>query len=261
MQHLLKMIIDIHAHLDLLKKDDLKKLIERAKTGNVKLIITNSISLKSCKKNLDISKQYEIVRFAAGLYPEKNLKIEDYNEFEKFIKQNKKEIIALGEIGLDLFHQKDNFEIQVKIFKKQLDLAKKFNFPVIVHTRKAEKEVLDILENYKNLKIILHCFSGNFKLVKRANEMGYFFSIPTNIVRSEHFQKIVEELPREKILTETDTPYLSPYKNSKNEPAFIKETIKTISKIWKISKENVEKIISENFMDVFNHNKFKETIS
>jgi TatD DNase family protein len=245
------MIIDIHAHLDLLEKIQLIEVIKRAESGRVKLIITNSVDLNSCKKNLEISKQNKIVKLAAGLYPKKDLKLTDYKNLEKFVEENKNKIIAIGEIGLDLFHAKNNFEVQIEIFKKQLDLAEKLNLPVIVHTRKAEKEVLEILKNYRNLKIILHCFSGNFKLIKRANEMGCYFSIPANIVFSEHFQKMAKELPREKILTETDTPYLSPYREIKNEPAFIKETINVLSRIWEISEEKVEGKIEKNFKKVF----------
>jgi TatD DNase family protein len=245
------MIFDTHAHLDLLGKTQLTEVIKRAESGRVKVIITNSVDLNSCKKNLEISKQNKIVKFAAGLYPKKNLRLADYKNFEKFVEDNKNKIVAIGEIGLDLFHTKNNFEIQIEIFKKQLDLAEKLNLPVIIHTRKAEKEVLGILENYKNLKIILHCFSGSFKLIKKADEMGCYFSIPANIVFSEHFQKMAKELPWEKILTETDTPYLSPYKEIKNEPAFIRETINILSKIWEISEEKVESIIEKNFKKVF----------
>ena len=240
------MIIDVHLHADFLDEEKLKEIEENKK---IKLVITNSVNIESCKKNLELVKKYPKIRLALGLYPEKTLKKSDFNFLKDFVIKNKP--IALGEIGLDLYHYKENFEIQKEIFLKQLDLAKEKNIPVIIHTRKAEKEVLDILENYPNLNKILHCFSGNFKLVKRASEMGCYFSIPTNIVNSEHFQKMVRDLPKEKILTETDSPYLSPFRGKKNEPAFISESIKKISEIWKIRESEVEEQIERNFNIVF----------
>lgn len=240
------MIIDVHLHADFLDEGKLKEIEENKK---IKLVITNSVNIESCKKNLDLSKKYPKIKLALGLYPEKNLKESDFNFLKDFVIKNKP--IALGEIGLDLYHYKENFEIQKEIFLKQLDLAKELYIPVIIHTRKAEKEVLDILENYPELKKILHCFSGNFKLVNKAKNLGCYFSIPTNIVKSEHFQKMVRDLPKEKILTETDSPYLSPFPNKKNEPVFIFESIKKISEIWGVSEVEVEKQIERNFNIVF----------
>lgn len=242
------MIIDVHAHIDFLSEE---KLIETEENSKIKYVITNSVNLESCKKNLEISKKFSKIKLAAGLYPEDDLDIKKYDEFEDFVLKNKKNVIAIGEIGIDKTEKLD-FELQKEIFIKQLELAKKLKVPVIIHTRKAEKEALDILEEYKNqLKIVLHCFSGNFKLVKRGIEIGCFFSIPANVVRSEHFQKMVREIPKEKILTETDSPYLSPFPEEKNEPAFISESIKKISEIWDISEEKVEKQIEKNFKELF----------
>lgn len=244
------MIYDTHAHLDLLK--NLDEAIVNAKKANVKAIVTNSVNISSLKKSLEIRKKYpEIVKVAAGLYPEENLSLEDFNEIKTIIQNNKSQIVAMGEIGLDFSQEKPSKEIQKEIFIKQLDLAKELNLPAIIHTRKAEKEVLEILDNRSSQKIILHCFSGNFKLINKAKELNIYLSIPTNIVRSEHFQKIVKEYPKNLILTETDAPYLSPHKDKPNEPAFIAETIRKISEIWGISEREVEKIIESNSLCLF----------
>lgn len=250
MQLLRKMINDTHAHLDFIK--DLDKLIANAKKNNVKTIITNSVNLNSLDKSLEIKKKYpEIVALAVGLYPEETLESNHFDKLLTFVKDNTSSIIALGEIGLDFSRELPKKEIQKEVFINELNLARELKLPVIIHTRKAEKEVLEILKDYKDLKIILHCFSGNFKLVEKAIELDCYFSIPTNIVRAEHFQKLVEKVPREKILTETDSPYLSPFKEKENEPAFITETIKKISEIWKIDKDKIEKILETNFNRVF----------
>jgi len=242
------MMLDVHAHLDLLPKEKLKEIQENKK---IKLVITNSLDLKTSKKSLELGKEFSKVKVALGLFPDKKLKISDFETFQNFVRKNKNSIVALGEIGIDLFHTKENFEIQKEVFAKELELAKEMKLPAIIHSRKAEKEVLEILEEFPKVKVLLHCFSGNFKLIEKGINLGCYFSIPANVVRSEHFQKMILKIPKEKILTETDSPYLSPFKDKMNEPAFITESIKTISKIWKIPKEKVEKQIEENFENLF----------
>lgn len=242
------MIIDVHAHLDFIEESKVECI---QANSNIKLVITNSVNIESNKKNLELSKKYPKIKWAAGLYPEDNLISNDFNLLSNLIKENKDKIIAIGEIGLDFSQELPKKEIQKEIFIKQLDLAKELNIPAIIHTRKAEQETLEILEKYQDSKIILHCFSGNFKLIQKAIELGFTFSIPTNVVRSEHFQKMLTLVPHEQILTETDTPYLSPFRDKQNEPAFISESIKTIANIWKITEEKVEEQIENNFEKLF----------
>ena len=241
------MIIDVHAHLDFLPEE---KLIEIQSNPHISLVITNSVNVESNKKNLELATKYPKIKYAVGLYPEDNLIQENIEELKQLIGKNKEKVMAVGEIGLDKTENLD-FENQINFFKQQLEIAKQLNVPAIIHTRKAEKEVIDILEELNYPKIILHCFSGNFKLVKRAIDLGYYFSIPTNVVRAEHFQKMLTLVPRNQILTETDTPYLSPFKEKQNEPGFILESIKKMSEIWKIPEKEVENQIEKNFKNLF----------
>jgi len=132
-----------------------------------------------------------------------------------------------------------------------LTLAEKIKKPVVIHSRKAEKECIEIIETFKIKNVDMHCFSGNFKLVKKVQDNGWFFSIPTNIVRLFHFQKIVEETPMSQLLTETDSPYLSPFIEKRNEPSFVVETIRKISEIKKLNEEEVKKLIFMNFQKIF----------
>lgn len=244
------MIYDCHCHLDYFKEKELDNLIKNAKKNKVKSIITNSTDLKSCEKNLEILEKYEIVKLACGLYPSDKLNLKNYQNFEKFVLKNKNQIIAIGEIGMD-FKEGKNFRTQEQIFKKQLELAQKLNLPAIIHSRKAETKVIEIIKNYPNLIKIMHCFCGKLKLISQVDDNTYF-SIPTNVVRSEHFQKMLLLISKDKILTETDSPFLSPYKDIlDNEPSFIKESIKIISKIWRLSRKQTEKIIEKNFKCVF----------
>lgn len=247
------MLVDVHCHLNF--KDyieDKDEVIKRAEKLSM-TIIDSGTTIKQNKRSLELSKKYKIVESSFGLYPLYAIKLKkkELDEELNFIKKNKNNIISIGEIGLDQSIDKPNLKKQIKIFKEVLTLAEKIKKPVVIHSRKAEKECIDILETFKTKKIIMHCFSGNFKLVKRIQDNDWFFSIPTNIVRSLHFQSIVEQTATSQLLTETDSPYLSPYKDKRNEPSFVVETIKKISEIKKLEKEEVKKLIYMNFQKIF----------
>ena len=242
------MLVDVHAHLHFEQiKDKIEEILERAKENNFSAILNSGTSLESNKITLELAKKYNLIKPSLGIYP---TEVKDINKEIEFIEKHKKEIYAVGEVGLD-FKEAKNFEEQKKNFLKIIDLAEKINKPIIIHSRKGEKEVLDLLETSKLKKVILHCFSGNMKLVQRAIDLGYSFSIPPVIVRLEHFQKVVELSPTTKLLTESDSPFLSPYKGQFNEPSFIKETIKKIAEIKKITEEETEKIIFMNYQKIF----------
>lgn len=254
-------LIDIHAHLDFPEMEkELDNIIERARSAGVKTIIANSVAHKSMRKTLEIAEKYDIVKAALGLYPLDALEkesgktnqtnLENLEEDLKFIEQNKEKIIAIGEIGIDLHNGKD-LETQKIIFKKQLELAKKLNIPAIIHTRKAEEIVLDILEEFNYKKIVLHCFSGKKRLIKRASELGYSFSVPTCIVRAENFQELVKEVDINQLLTETDSPFLSPFKDKTNEPSFIIEAVKKIAEIKGFTVEETANTIWMNYQRLF----------
>jgi TatD DNase family protein len=268
------MLVDSHCHLDhFYYKKDLSSVIRRAKDAKVAFILTNGIDYETNIESLHIAEKYPIVKVALGFYPTDALDREYDEENKKginnknskmslkdnleLIQKNKDKIIGIGEIGLDM-HNGKNLQKQIQDLKLLITLAIKLDKPIILHTRKAEEETLNILDEY-NLspsKVILHCFSGKTSLIKKAIEKGYIFSIPTNVVRSESFQNLVKICPINQILTETDGPYLSPYKNSdnsfnRNEPAFIKESIKTIAKIKNITEKEAEEAVYSNFKRIF----------
>ena len=248
------MLVDIHAHLEFDSfKKDLDKVIERAKKANVKCIINSGTNQERNEKTLKLAKKYDIVKASLGIYPTEVLK-KDEEELDKniaFIKKNKNNIVAVGEIGLDYHETKENTNKQKELFQKLIQLAEKLKLPVVIHSRKAESDAIDILESSRLKKIIMHCFSGKIKLVKRIQDNGWFVSIPPIITFSSHFKKVVEIVPTTQILTETDSPFLSPIKGKRNEPSFIGYTIKEISKIKGLNKDEVEKIIFMNFQKTF----------
>lgn len=247
------MIVDVHCHLtDNYFKDKLDRIINNAKKNNVVSIISNGLNYEDNLDVLKLSKKYSIIKASLGLYPLDAIKLND-NELEKTfnqIKENKDNIIAIGEVGMDFKYNKE-YKKQKDIFTEIIELGEKIKKPLIIHSREAEKEVIELLETSKSKKFLLHSFTGNFKLVKKIFDNNYFISIPTNVVKAKHFQDIIRNFNFNQILTETDAPYLSPYKDKMNEPSFIKETIKKISEIKNLDKDEVEKIIFMNYQKFF----------
>ncbi|MEK6835836.1 MAG: TatD family hydrolase [Nanoarchaeota archaeon] len=245
------MLVDVHTHLtDNYFKDKIDDVIKRAEKNNLIYIISNGINYEDNLQVLDLAKKYKIVKAALGLYPLDAIKLKA-NKIQftlEHIKKNRNNIIAIGEVGLD---GNEDLKKQKEIFSQIIELANKIKKPLIIHSRKAEKECMELLENYSFKKALFHSFTGDFKLVKKIQDNNWMISIPTNIVRAEHFQKIVKEFNLNQILTETDAPYLSPYKDKMNEPSFIVETIRMIAKIKNLTKDEVEKIIFANFQKFF----------
>ncbi len=259
------MLVDVHAHLDhQFLFSQLDAVIDRAKKAGVKYILTSGVNVTSNRNALEISRKYpDIVKFSAGLYPIDllgNVNVEglprqaepiDMEEEFKFITKHKDEVFSIGEVGLDGKYCADQMQKQKENLQKILAFVEKIKKPVILHTRKAEKDVLDMLESTTLKKVNMHCFMGNKKLIQRAADLGYHFSIPPVIVKLQHFQMLVEMVDIKQILTETDAPYLSPHSDRQNEPAFIRETIKMIAKIKKIDEQETEKNIFKNFEQMF----------
>lgn len=248
-------LTDVHAHLDLINRLD--KVIYRAKKAGVKAIITAGVNPETNKKTLEISEKYDIVKAALGIYPIDALSREtnkpnifDVDKEIDFIRKNKDKIIGVGEVGLD-YKTGENKEQQKEVFVKMIELAVELDKPLIVHSRQAEEDVVEILERFDFKKIIMHCFNGNKKLVKKIIENNWFFSVPCNIVKSFQLQYIVKETNLSKLLTETDAPFLSPYPGRQNEPAFVKETIKKIAEIKGLDEEEVSNIIFMNYKNLF----------
>jgi TatD DNase family protein len=241
--------IDVHCHLEMCK--DIEGIIERAKKAGVKMI-TQGVNHKSNMKSLEFSSKYKEVKPALGLYPIDALSMKDEEvdlEIE-FIRKNKDKIVAIGEVGMD-FKESQEKDRQERIFRKLVRLSIELNKPIIVHSRKAEAEVIKILEEEKAAKVIMHCFSGNFKLVKKIEENKWHFSIPTSIKNSEHFKKMAKEVSLSQILCETDSPCLHPDKLEDNEPANVIESYKKIAEAKGISLEEAKEAIDKNYERLF----------
>lgn len=259
------LLVDAHCHLDhCYFKDDLDQVIENAKKAGVKVIITSGINPESNRKALVLAEKYNIVKVSLGIYPvdalQKEIDTGEYpmqpnvfnvDEELRFIEHNKEKCVAIGECGLDYFWIKDRNPEQKALFSKMIQLAEELKKPIIIHSRKAEEECIEMLESSKLKKIILHCFSGKKSLVKQAADHGWHFTIPTNVVRSHQFQDMVKMVNISQLLTETDAPYLSPFKEKRNEPAFVLETIKKIAELKKMDVEEVANNVFMNYQHIF----------
>jgi len=242
--------IDVHAHLDRLKK--VAKVVERARDKGVYIIVSCGIDLDSDEKTIEYIRKYPEVKGILGLHPLDiaSTSEKDIKEVISFIRKHKENIIGIGEIGIDM-KEEVNFDEQKKIFEKMIVLAKELDKPVLVHSRKAELECIEILETHKMKKVIMHCFSGRKALLKRIEDNGWFISIPASIKYSEQFQLFAKLMPLENIFCETDSPFLHPDRERDNEPVNVIESYKKIAEIKKINIKDVCGEISENFEKLF----------
>src|SRR3989338_5279296 len=261
----MSLFIDIHSHLDHpLMMADIEETILRAKQAGVRHIITNGIDPKTNRICLELSKRYDIVECAMGLYPKDALKREiakdgnsqtfsffeyDSDEEVSFIRKHSNDVIAISEIGLD-FMGGDSKE-QRNDFQKMLDLAKELGKPVVVHSRKAEEACIDMLEASGMKKVVMHCFCGKKRLVERILKNGWSFSIPTTIVRAQQFQDIVKTASLSQLFCETDSPYLSPFKEKRNEPAFVVESYNKIAELKGMAVGEVAQNVYMNWQRLF----------
>jgi len=263
-------LIDIHAHLETSRfTKDLDQVIERAKKAGIKVIINSGVNPSTNRDILELAKKYPIIKISFGLYPIDALakeinsgesddfsrKIEEFDVDEElaWIEKNKDKCVAIGEVGLD-YNWPDSIEHKEKqkeVFEKIIKLAIKINKPLIIHSRKAEVDAIELLEKNNAKNVIMHCFSAKKSLIQRCIDNHWFLSVPPIITRLQHFQTLVQMTPIEQLLTETDSPYLSPIAGERNEPVNVTFTIKEISKIKNLTEKEVAEQIWKNAQNLF----------
>ncbi len=238
--------IDIHCHIDVY--DNIENVVKRAREKDVDLIVNNGVDVKSNRKILELGEKFREIKAAMGIYPINALSMtnKEIDEEIKFIEKNKDNIVMIGEVGIDL-KESVELERQVMIFEKFIKLAMKLDKCIAVHSRNAETVCIEVLERLKAEKVLMHCFSGGMKLVKKIVENGWFLSIPASVKYNEHFQKIVEITPVENLFCETDSPYLHPMREKNNEPINVIESYKKIAEIKKMTVDEIKKKIWENW--------------
>lgn len=251
-------LIDVHSHLEWPSFiSSMDKVIDSAKKAGLVSIISSSIDLKSAQLTLDLSENYKNYVFASvGFSPSETAKRpKTFQSFLDFAELNLEKFIALGEVGLDYYwiRNKDQRKFSEKCFIQSIYLAEKLNKPLTIHCRDAEKNTIEILEEYSSTdKIHMHCFSGSSIHIKRCVKNGWMFSVPTSVVNRKSHQKLAKEVPLERMMLETDAPFLSPLKSEKrNEPKNIEIAVKYIANMKNINVEELAEITTQNAIDFF----------
>lgn len=264
-------LIDVHCHLTHAQfKADLVQVLKRAEQAGVKAILVSGVNPPANREVLELVSKYpQILRASLGVYPidalgkadaetglpQQIVPIDLDDEF-KFLEKNKDNFIAIGEIGLDFYWVKkeETYEKQADNFRRIIRFAKKLNKPIVIHSRKAEAESVQILKEEipnKEIPVIQHCFSGNKSTIREAAALDHYFSIPPNIVKSHNFQTLVKIVDINQLLTETDAPWLGPVAGERNEPANVLESVKKIAEIKGLTVEEAAERIWENYQKIF----------
>jgi TatD DNase family protein len=254
------MIIDSHCHLDFKEfKDDLNSILTNAKNNDILGMQTICTKISEFPKILNISEQYPNIWCSIGTHPH-NAEDEIHISKKTMIEICKnKNVIGIGETGLDYYYENSKKDSQIQSFYKHIEVSRETNLPLIIHARDADNDIIDILiEEYKKQKFtgVIHCFTASQELAAAALSIGFYISFSGIITfkNAEKIRKSCEIIPINKILVETDAPFLAPmpYRGKRNEPAYITETIKKVAEIKNISLEDTTKFTTNNFFNLFN---------
>ncbi len=250
------MLVDTHCHLFKEYYDNVEDILERAKRNDVGIVIVNGTNYDDNMEVLDLVSRYSMVYGALGIQPQEigNDWEKTFQFIEKHICDDK--IVAIGEIGLD-YHYECDKELQKFVFRKQLELAEKFNKPVIVHSRDCIQETYNILKEY-NVVGIMHCYSGSLEMARNFNKLGFYLGIG-GIATFKNVSKllsVIKEIPLEYIVLETDSPYLTPepYRGKLNEPAYIHYILKKVCELKNLDYELASNVIFLNVLCLFDKN-------
>ena len=253
------MLIDTHTHLDDAKYDhDREAMIARAREAGVEAFVTIGCDLKTSRSAVALADQYPFVYASVGVHPHEVRHISDgwYDEFRRLAQSQK--VIAYGEIGLDYHYNHSSPTDQRDRFREQIQLARELNLPVIIHTREAQEETITILKEEKASEVggVFHCFSGDAWLAKDALDLGFYLSFSGILTfqNATMLREIAKNTPLDRILIETDCPYLTPvpYRGKRNEPAYVTQVAKQLAAIHpELSIEQIERHTTENAKRLF----------
>ena len=251
-------MIDSHCHLDHEPLyENLSNVIRRSKEMGITKLLTICTTLDSFENIKNIVKKDVMIYGTYGIHPhETKTNQVDKKTIIKCVNENKK-IIGIGETGLDFFYNHSDKISQIDSFKAHIEASIQLSKPIIIHSRDAEKETFEILSSYKNedLKILMHCFTGSLEFSKKLQTLGAFFSASGIITfkNSIEIQNTFKTIPYEKLLIETDSPFLAPIpmRGKKNEPSYIKYTLDQLSLLKKTTVKDMSKITTDNFNKLF----------
>ncbi len=253
-------LMDSHCHLDMDSyAEDLDTVLESAAKNGVTTIITIGIDITSSNKAVEIARAYDMVHATVGIHPHYSEKADDivYQQFTKLIQTESSHIVGYGEIGLDYVKNYAPKHTQQKVFRDQLEIAKQFNLPVIIHDREAHDDTLAILREAAPFPSggIMHCFSGDTEYAGKVFDLGFHISIPGIVTfkNAHDLKEVAANAPLERLLLETDGPFLAPvpYRGKRNQPLFLLYTAAEVAALRNISLEELARITTENGKKLF----------
>ncbi|WP_226677553.1 TatD family hydrolase [Rossellomorea aquimaris] len=255
------MLFDTHVHLNAEQFDeDLEEVISRAREAGVENMVVVGFDRPTIDRAMELIGQYDFLYAAIGWHPVDaiDMKDEDLVWIEELSQHPK--VVAIGEMGLDYHWDKSPKDVQKEVFRKQIQLAKKVKLPIVIHNRDATQDIVDILreEGADEVGGIMHCFSGSPEIAQECVDMNFYISLggPVTFKNAKKPKEVAKEIPLEKLLIETDCPYLAPhpYRGKRNEPAYVKLVAEQIAELKEVSLEEVEKMTTENAKKLFNIN-------
>ena len=248
------MYIDTHCHLSIEDYDDIDLVIKENREAGIDKIIISGCTRDTIVESLELINKYDDVYATIGYHPSEVsiTTVNDLKLLEEQIKNNK--VVGIGEIGLDYHYGKEDIEKQKDLFRKQMDIAKRNNLPVVIHSRDATSDTIEILSEFPDVKCDIHCFSGSLETAKIYISKGYMLGIGGVVTfKNSNLYKVIEEIGINNIILETDSPYLTPepFRGHKNSSKYVPYVAKKVAEILKISEEEVGRITSDNACSLF----------
>lgn len=253
------MLIDSHCHLDKLNYNDLHlnvaDVIEKAKQKGVDQMLSVGVTLEAFPAMLSMIEPFTQIHASCGVHPLDNDSEFDLGTFKQYAGHPK--VVAVGETGLDFFYQPETAERQISLFEQHIEVANELDKPLIIHTRNARADTLDILKNGHAERCggVIHCFTEDLEFAKAAIELGFYISLSGIITfkQATELQSVVKQLPLDRLLVETDSPYLAPvpHRGKENQPAYVSEVAAFLAQLQQCSVEKVAQVTTTNFHKLF----------
>lgn len=253
------MLFDTHVHLNAEQfNEDYEEVIERAKKAGLEYMVVVGFDEKTIKRAIQLAEAYDFIYAAVGWHPVDAIDMREEHLLWLEQLSNHPKVVALGEMGLDYHWDKSPKEIQKEVFRKQIQLAKKVKLPIVIHNREASQDIVTILKEEKAEEVggIMHCFSGSLEIAKQCLDMNFHISFggPVTFKNAKKPKEIAAEVPLERLLIETDCPYLAPhpYRGKRNEPAYVKLVAEQIAELRGMPYEELARQTTENAKKLFN---------
>ncbi|MCK8825000.1 TatD family hydrolase [Fuchsiella alkaliacetigena] len=252
------MLIDTHAHLDFPRfNKDRQQVLDRAREAGLKQIINIGADEESSARSVELAKKVDMIYATVGIHPHnsKDMTEDTYSRLKDWTEQEK--VVAVGETGLDYHYDNSPRQIQRAVFRKHIQLAKEVELPLVIHSREAEQQTMQILKEEAAAEVggVIHCFGGDLEMAQQAIELDFYLAVGGVLTFANAYQlrRVIKQISLDRVLIETDAPYLTPepYRGKRNEPAYVKEVALKLSEILPYSFEEVARITTENAQQLF----------